>query len=163
MTRRRRWLLAILAVVLVLGVAVPVAVVLWSCESRAVVLLNATRWAAQVTLQIETYENGPRYTVWSGTIETQVPPLRVSIAAPGLEGEFWVAVHFPEMGRSIPELPFGYATAFLSEVKFLHIRDEDIVRAFWNDPPLTDEPTGLWSSVWGSASLLLQYISCLDG
>ncbi len=162
MTRRRRWLLAIVAMVLI-GAATPIVVVLLPCETRAVVLLNATRWAAQVTLQIEISETGPRYTVWSGTVESQVRPLRVPIAAPGLAGEFWVTVHFPETGQSIPELPFGYTVGFASPVEFLLIRDEDIVHAFWHDPPLTDEPMGLWSNLWDAAILLLSSISCLDG
>jgi len=159
MTRQRRWLLAMLAVVLI-GAATPVALVLLPCESHVVVLLNATRWTAQVTLQIEISQ---RYTVWSGTVEPYEPPLRVSIAAPNLEGSYLVTVHFPETSQSISEPPFGYTTPFISEVEFLLIRDEDIVHALWNDPPLTEEPTGLWSSLWDAASYLRRRISCLDG
>ena len=76
MTRRRRWLLAILAVVLI-GVATPTALMLLPCKSHAVVLLNAAHWAAQVTLQIENSQT--RFTVWSGTVETHVPPLRIPV------------------------------------------------------------------------------------
>lgn len=156
MTRRRRWLLAILSVVLI-GAVTPVAVVLQPCESRAVVLLNATRWTAQVTLQIEISEG--RYTVWSDTVAPYVPPLRVSIAAPNLEGSYLVTVHFPETGQSISEPPFGYTTAFMSAVEFLLIRDEDIVHAYWNDPPLGEGRKGLWNRVRQLGKL----IGCLDG
>ena len=60
MTRRRRWLLAMLAVVLI-GAATPILLMLLPCKSRAVVLLNASRWAAEVTVQIVTSETVPRY------------------------------------------------------------------------------------------------------
>jgi len=89
MTRRRRWLLAVLAVVLVLGAATPIALVLRPCVTHYVVLLNASRWAAQVTLQIVTSETGPRDTVWSGIVETYAPPLRIPIGAARPEGGIW--------------------------------------------------------------------------
>ena len=149
MTRRRRWLLAMLAVVLVLGAATSITLVLRPCETRTIVLLNASRWAAQVTLQIEISEG--RYTVWSGTVEEYVPPLRIPVDAPSWGGTYWVAVHFPETGKSMPEVEFDYTTPFLSTVEFVLVRDEDIVRTYWNDPP-----SGIWD-------LGRQVISCLDG
>jgi len=156
MTRRRRWLLAILAVVLI-GVATPTALMLLPCKSHAVVLLNAAHGAAQVTLQIENSQT--RFTVWSGTVETHVPPLRIPVGGLRLEGHYSMAVRFPETGRSIPEFKFGYITPYLFGVEFLLIRDEDIIHAFWHDPPLTNQPAGLWET----ASELIALLSCLNG
>lgn len=163
MTLRRRWLLAMLAVVLI-GAATPIALVLLPCKSHGVMLLNASRWRAQVTLQtvISTW---PRHTVWSGTVESHAPPHWIPVAMPGEDGHYSLTLHFPETGRSIPELQFGYITPHLLGVEFLLIRDEDIVHAFWHDPPRTriDEPMSLWSSLWDVVIFLLSDISCLDG
>jgi len=163
MTRRRRWLLAILAVVLVLGAATPIALVLRPCATEDVVLLNASpRWAAQVTLQIQTSETGPKYTVWSGTIETYAPPLRVPIVAPHLEGSYLVTVHFPETGQTYTKGPFGYIAGIPSQVDFLLIQDADVVYMFWFDPPLTDEPEGLWSVLSDLWTLGTEVMGCVD-
>lgn len=162
MTRRRRWLLAMLAVVLVLGAATPIALVLRPCVTEDVVLLNASRWAAQVTLQIETYETGPRYTVWRGTVETQVPPLRVPIGAPHLEGSYLVAVHFPETGQMYTKGPFGYISGISGQVDFLLIQDADVLYRFWFDPPVTDEPESLWSVLSDLWTLGTEAMGCVD-
>jgi len=101
MTRRRRWLLAVLAVVLVLGAATPIALVLRPCVTHYVVLLNASRWAAQVTLQILTSETGPRDTVWSGIVETYAPPLRIPIGAARPEGGVFGDCAFSRDGSNV--------------------------------------------------------------
>ena len=136
---------------MLIGAATPILLMLLPCKSRAVVLLNASRWAAEVTVQIVTSETGPRYTHWSGTIQSHAPPLRIPVAEPGRDAHFSLTLHFPETGQSNPEFEFGYITSYLKGVEFLLIRDEDIVRTYWNDPP---------SGIWGLGH---QVISCLDG
>ena len=159
---RRRWLLAIMAIMLI-GAATPILLMLLPCKSRAVVLLNASRWAAEVTVQIVTSETGPRYTLWSGIIESHAPPLLIPVAEPGRDAHYSLTLHFPETSQSNPDFEFGYISGYLKGVEFLLIRDEDIIHAFWHDPPRTKEPMGLLSNLWDAAIRVPSHMSCVDG